>query len=65
MSDPELSCDALADELMEALREHPAVLLNAEMYAQDGGRLQRAYNQLWDRVHGDAPLADQRSRREA
>lgn len=49
---PELSCDALADELMEAIREHPAGLLSAEMFSLDGGVLQAAYNRLWDCVRG-------------
>jgi len=57
MSDPTLSCDALADELMAALHDHPANILTAAMYAQDGGRLQKAYNRLRDVVHGPARAA--------
>ena len=53
-ADPTLACDGVADELLTALREHPANLLSAEMFALDGGRLQSTYNQLWDRVHGGA-----------
>ena len=43
--------DALADELLVALRDHPAGLLSPEVFAQDGGKLQTAYNRLYCELH--------------
>lgn len=51
-NDPTCSYDALVGELIDALREHPAGLLGAEMFALDGGRLYLACSRLWDVARG-------------
>ena len=48
-----LAVDALADELLVAVRDHPANLLSAEMFALDGGKLQAAYNRLYCELHDE------------
>lgn len=51
--------DALADELLAAIRDHPANLLNSAMFARDGGALQAAYTRLYCELH-DPPEEDAR-----
>lgn len=48
-----LAVDALADELLTALRDHPANLLSGAMFVQDNGKLQAAYNRLYCELHDE------------